>query len=276
LVTEHLRIVKGEPMKQTAKENSKKAEFRKSPFEYSDEEVKPPAGSSCLKFSEYAEYISLLGNPPVEGKAPSAERKESSSKVDVCLEQGPVDKAKELSSTSQEEDKFTFPVLITPEDVRDDDANEDVGRMNGDAKQATPRRPSCAFGASCYRKNPAHRKDTAHPGDHDFKDITDQDSGDDERPECEYGVECYRKNPQHRKDFKHTLRPQPTRKAKEATKKKKATSKDADEYESDFIDDEEDGWEPIDDSDNDADWAPQQGSQEEEEDEDTQELKDQP
>ena len=64
------------------------------------------------------------------------------------------------------------------------------------------------------------------------------------------------------------MRPQPTRKAKEATKKK--TPKDEDEYESDFIDDEEDGWEPVDDSDNDADWAPQQ---EEDEDEDTQELK---
>ena len=99
-----------------------------------------------------------------------------------------------------------------------------------------------------------------------------QDSGDDERPECEYGLECYRKNPQHRKDFKHSVKPQPTRKAKEVTKKKKATSKDADdEYESDFIDDEEDGWEPIDDSDDDADWAPQEGSQEEEDD-DTQEL----
>ena len=68
------------------------------------------------------------------------------------------------------------------------------------------------------------------------------------------------------------MRPQPTRKAKEATKKKKATSKDDDEYESDFIDGGEDGWEPIDDSDNDADWAPQQGSQEEEEEDDTQEL----
>ena len=64
------------------------------------------------------------------------------------------------------------------------------------------------------------------------------------------------------------MRPQPTRKAKDATKKK--TSKDGDEYESDFIDDEEDGWEPVDDSDNDADWAPQQ---EEDDDEDAQELK---
>ena len=62
------------------------------------------------------------------------------------------------------------------------------------------------------------------------------------------------------------MRPQPTRKAKEATKKK--TSKDVYEYESDFIDDEEDGWEPVDDSDNDADWAPQQ----EDDDDDTQEL----
>jgi len=262
LVSERLRIDKGEPMKQTAKENSKTTGVRKSPYEYHDEEVKAPVGSGCLKFPEYAEYIKLLGNPPAEGKGPSAQ---SSSKVDECLGQGSVEKEKD---TSQEEDNFTFPVLITPEDVQDDDAKEDVGtrKMNSDVSQATARRPSCAFGASCYRKNPAHRNDTAHPGDHDFKDITDQDSGDDERPECEYGVECYRKNPQHRKDFKHSLRPQPTRKAKEATKKK--TSKDVDEYESDFIDDEEDGWEPVDDSDNDADWAPQQ----EDDDDDTQEL----
>jgi len=267
LVTERLRIEKGEPIKQTVKENSKRTVFRKSPYEYHDEEVKAPVGSGCLKFSEYAEYIRLLGNPPAEGKGPSVQ---SSSKVDTCLGQGSVEKEKDSSiSTSRDEDNFTFPVLITQEDIQDDDAKEDAGsrKMNSEVKQATVMRPSCAFGASCYRKNPAHRKDTAHPGDHDFKDITDQDSGDDERPECEYGVECYRKNPQHRKDFKHSLRPQPTRKAKDATKKK--TSKDGDEYESDFIDDEEDGWEPVDDSDNDADWAPQH---EEDEEDDTQEL----
>ena len=98
-----------------------------------------------------------------------------------------------------------------------------------------------------------------------------QDSDENEdKPECEYGVDCYRKNPQHRKDFKHTVRPLPTRKAKEATKKK---PKDVDEYESDFIDDEEDGWEPVDDSDDDADWAPQQGVDEEEDEEESQEIK---
>merc|ERR1711994_126116 len=84
-----------------------------------------------------------------------------------------------------------------------------------------------------------------------------------------YGGDCYRKNPQHRKDFKHTVRPLPTRKAKEATKIK---PKDEDEYESDFID-EEDGWEPVDDSDDDADWAPQQGVDEEEDEEESQEIR---
>ena len=166
LVTERLRIDKGEPMKQTAKENSKPTGLRKSPYDYHDEEVKAPVGSGCLKFPEYAEYIKLLGNPPAEGKGPSSK----------CLGQGSAEKEKESTSTSQEEDNFTFPVLITPEDVQDDDAREAGGtrKMNGDARQATARRPSCSFGASCYRKNPAHRNDTAHPGDHDFKDDTDQ------------------------------------------------------------------------------------------------------
>lgn len=34
-------------------------------------------------------------------------------------------------------------------------------------------RPKCEFGAKCYRKNPAHRVDTCHPGDPDW-DATPQ------------------------------------------------------------------------------------------------------
>jgi len=114
--------------------------------------------------------------------------------------------------------------------------------------------PSCAYGATCYRKNPAHRTEEAHPGDEDFRDPNQAgDDEDDGRPECEYGRDCYRKNPEHRKDFKHSVRK--ARKAKVAAKKKGA-AKDADDYESDFIDDEEDGWEPVDDSDADADFQP--------------------
>ena len=30
-------------------------------------------------------------------------------------------------------------------------------------------RPSCPFGSACYRRNPQHRIDQAHPGDADYK-----------------------------------------------------------------------------------------------------------
>ena len=144
-------------------------EVRKCPFEYVDEEGKIPVGSSCLKLSEYAEYINLLGNPPAEGKG----RNSSTSLKEVgCLEQESVEEEKNLSPTSQE-DHFTFPVLITQEDVHDEGVEEEAGTSKMKTV-ATAKRPPCAFGAACYRKNPAHRKDTAHPGDHDFKDTTDQ------------------------------------------------------------------------------------------------------
>ena len=144
-------------------------EVRKCPFEYVDEEGKIPVGSNCLKLSEYAEYINLLGNPPAEGKG----RNSSTSLKEVgCLEQESVEEEKNLSPTSQE-DHFTFPVLITQEDVHDEGVEEEAGPSKMKTV-ATAKRPPCAFGAACYRKNPAHRKDTAHPGDHDFKDTTDQ------------------------------------------------------------------------------------------------------
>lgn len=79
-------------------------------------------------------------------------------------------------------------------------------------------RPSCSFGAKCYRKNPQHRKDEAHPGDVDWADpslgattraaavasttpiikpttITDEDAdgpeeatNSDNRPVCRFGA----------------------------------------------------------------------------------------
>ena len=32
-------------------------------------------------------------------------------------------------------------------------------------------RKSCQFGTACYRKNPQHRIDEAHPGDVDYKEV---------------------------------------------------------------------------------------------------------
>ncbi|CAF0884230.1 unnamed protein product [Adineta ricciae] len=68
------------------------------------------------------------------------------------------------------------------------------------------RRPACQFGASCYRKNPAHRAELSHPGDSDYDDSKqsiDTDDNDPDRPDCPFGKSCYRQNPQHKRDFRH-------------------------------------------------------------------------
>ena len=163
-------------------------------------------------------------------------------------------------AAASDEEQCVFPILVTRDDVEDDDDAKNPRKLpNINSVAATnttndkPKRPSCGYGATCYRKNPAHRTEEAHPGDDDFRDLDQADDEDDGRPECEYGRDCYRKNPDHRKDFRHSVRK--ARKAKVAAKKKGA-AKDADDYESDFIDEEEDGWEPVDDSDADADFQP--------------------
>ena len=134
------------------------------------------------------------------------------------------------------------------QDISDNEDEEDK------ENRAVSVRRSCPYGGSCYRKNPLHRRDEAHPGDGDYKDPEEPNEEEDEdKPECDYGVDCYRKNPQHRRDFKHTKRPQRKRAAKAEKKRKKKTEDDYDSDDS-FIDDEEDGWEPVDDSDEDADF----------------------
>lgn len=73
-------------------------------------------------------------------------------------------------------------------------------------KTGGKRRPACQFGASCYRKNPAHRAELSHPGDSDHDDSkqsNDTDDNDPDRPDCPFGKSCYRQNPQHKRDFRH-------------------------------------------------------------------------
>eukprot|EP00092_Neocalanus_flemingeri_P019444 GFUD01021062.1.p1 GENE.GFUD01021062.1~~GFUD01021062.1.p1 ORF type:complete len:462 (-),score=141.06 GFUD01021062.1:166-1551(-) len=166
-------------------------------------------------------------------------------------------KIKESHSPNKQELGATtvLPILVDPSDLIDSD--DEPEKENLEQKAKKPLRPSCPFGSSCYRKNPVHRQEEAHPGDDDHKD-PDEESEDDERPECEFGTECYRKNPAHRKQFKHSHKPQPNREAKAKVLKKKKRAKDeVDEWAPKFIDDEEeDDWEPVDDSDEDENWAP--------------------
>lgn len=71
--------------------------------------------------------------------------------------------------------------------------------------KSTVKRSACSYGASCYRKNPAHRTEQSHPGDSDYEDEKSKtsDTKDDDKPVCPYGKTCYRQNPQHKQDYKH-------------------------------------------------------------------------
>ncbi|CAF4758551.1 unnamed protein product [Rotaria sp. Silwood1] len=57
-----------------------------------------------------------------------------------------------------------------------------------------PIRP-CRYGRECYRKDPDHRAQFAHPGDSDY--------GHSDKIQCRYGAECYNDDPNHRKKFAH-------------------------------------------------------------------------
>ena len=75
---------------------------------------------------------------------------------------------------------------------------------SSEAKPGLPspskRRDKCQFGKDCYRKNPAHFKDSCHPGDADWveekeeeeEENDDDDDEESQKPECEYGADCYR------------------------------------------------------------------------------------
>jgi len=154
---------------------------------------------------------------------------------------------------ASEGESNTSPILRTQDDVQNNDNGETIKKQKPNNPTPNLTRPSCPYGASCYRKNPKHRDDLAHPEDDDYQESGPSPDDDSDKPECEYGTNCYRKNPQHWTDFKHSNKHQPKRKVKV---KKPKTKKNEDEYESDFINDDSDEWEPVDDSDDDADWNP--------------------
>jgi len=73
-----------------------------------------------------------------------------------------------------------FPVLISKDDMKDseeedeEDEEEEEAKLRADLKataaKRVPPRPSCNYGATCYRKNPKHKDEEAHPGDDDYQD----------------------------------------------------------------------------------------------------------
>nr|CAB3222546.1 aprataxin and PNK-like factor [Phallusia mammillata] len=127
-----------------------------------------------------------------------------------------------------------------------------------------PSRESCAYGHSCYRRNPTHFQEFSHPGDADYVSPPNSDVSDDgdSRPECEYGLQCYRKNPIHRRQFKHSRRVTPKRATTRKTKRRDDDDdSDEDDYdlEDSFICDDETSEEEEQSIDEDSEWKPSQG-----------------
>ncbi|XP_046804419.1 aprataxin and PNK-like factor [Lucilia cuprina] len=69
-------------------------------------------------------------------------------------------------------------------------------------REINDERPSCKFGRQCFRQNPRHRLDMAHPGDIDFT-VPNMPEPIDGASKCKYGRQCYRLNPEHFKNFQH-------------------------------------------------------------------------
>lgn len=118
----------------------------------------------------------------------------------------------------------------------------DTDRMDTSQFADAGVRTACKYGAACKRKNPLHFRQESHPGDPDYTQVS---MDDEDKPECVYGVDCYRKNPHHKKSYKHTHKPS----------EKRAAKMKARELNRNTLLDDDDEFEPVDDSDDDEDYV---------------------
>ncbi|XP_047993685.1 aprataxin and PNK-like factor isoform X2 [Leguminivora glycinivorella] len=115
-------------------------------------------------------------------------------------------------SHSPEGDDGVKRIKTEPNDVKEEllvkqepDAGDGAGPSSGHADQASasnaadgkappspapaPPRERCLYGADCYRRNPVHKAQFAHPRDPDW--------GSGEQAPCPYGAACRKRDPRH-------------------------------------------------------------------------------
>jgi aprataxin and PNK-like factor len=73
---------------------------------------------------------------------------------------------------------------------------------SSDTQSAPNVRQSCEHGIRCFRHNPEHRRDQAHPGDNDYRRPEFPPAAPN-APRCPYWAACYRRNPDHFRMFEH-------------------------------------------------------------------------
>ncbi|XP_063382681.1 aprataxin and PNK-like factor isoform X1 [Cydia fagiglandana] len=113
-------------------------------------------------------------------------------------------------SHSPEGDDGVKRIKTEPADIKEEllvkqepDASDGAGPSSGQADQASasnaadgkappspaPPRERCMYGADCYRRNPVHKAQFAHPRDTDW--------GAGEQAPCPYGAACRKRDPRH-------------------------------------------------------------------------------
>lgn len=108
--------------------------------------------------------------------------------------------------------EFPFPINVEVKKEKEKSVGSTVECSTSDIirniKQSVKEKPSsttresCKYGIRCYRRNPQHRIEEAHPGDTDYSrpNYPEPSKG---TPACSFGDLCYRRNPGHFQDFSH-------------------------------------------------------------------------
>uniref|UniRef100_A0A1I8P8B3 PBZ-type domain-containing protein n=1 Tax=Stomoxys calcitrans TaxID=35570 RepID=A0A1I8P8B3_STOCA len=80
-----------------------------------------------------------------------------------------------------------------------------MNENNTSSENIAQARLSCPYGDDCYRANPSHRSEVAHPGDEHYT-APRMPSPVAGAPKCRYWRQCYRTNYDHFRNFRHPRR----------------------------------------------------------------------
>lgn len=154
-------------------------------------------------------------NVEISVKQENCHRDESVENAEAEDNPAPANETDDNVASTSTQNPSTSSVTIKTE-PKDDDDDKAVGHITPtspkDIKPAikvkkeeatsSTTRVSCRFGIRCYRRNPMHRQEEAHPGDSDYR-RPDYPTPPDNTPPCPYGDLCYRRNPVHFQQYTH-------------------------------------------------------------------------
>ena len=90
--------------------------------------------------------------------------------------------------------------------MADDSDAPAAKKAKTDDKASTSALPMCPYGEKCYRKNPVHFKEFAHPSKGGKKPESTVQIDTSKLPACPFRTSCYRKNLLHFAQYSHPVK----------------------------------------------------------------------